>query len=307
MLWKSPFPGQIMHKTEFDHFIDIDGVNYHYREIPGGKEKVVMLHGFASSTYTWEQIDRRLAKLGCHVYSLDMRGFGWSDKPVGGDYTPDTLMEEVRAWMEALKLKDVTFVGNSLGGGIACMLAFSYPKLVKRLVLIDAGGQRMKLPSIIRLFRLPFAQGVGRMFFGRWIVRLILREVCYHKNWVTDEQVEEYFQRMSTFNAVGSQISFARTIDFELYEIYMQRLREIPQKTLVIWGKNDAWIPLSHGYSLQAKLPDAELAVIPECGHIPQEEKPEVVLRLIHDFIRGKDLRRGACAELGVEFPVTAN
>jgi len=139
MSWKSAFPGQIMHKTEYDHFIDIGGLNYHYREIPGGREKVVLLHGFASSTYSFEQIDRRLAKLGCHVFSLDMKGFGWSDKPLGTDYSPETLMEEVKDWMEAMGLKDVTFVGNSLGGGIACMLAFSYPKLVKRLVLLGIG------------------------------------------------------------------------------------------------------------------------------------------------------------------------
>jgi pimeloyl-ACP methyl ester carboxylesterase len=307
MSWKSAFPGQIMNKTEFDHYINIGGINYHYREIPGGKEKIVLLHGFASSTYTWEQIDRRLSKLGYHVFSLDMKGFGWSDKPRGADYSPDTLMEDVRAWMEALNLKDVTFAGNSLGGGIACLMAFSYPKLVKRLVLIDAGGHRMKLPNILRLFKLPFAHEVGKVFFGRWIVRLILREVYFHGNWITDEQVEAYYQRMSTFNAVGSQISFARTINFDLYEIYMKRLREIRQKALIIWGERDSWIPLEHGYLFQRDLPDAELAVIPECGHIPQEEKPEVVLRLIHDFIRGKDLRRGAGAGLGVIFPGELN
>ena len=81
-------------------------------------------------------------------------------------------------------------------------MAFSYPKLVKRLVLIDAGGHRMKLPKILRLFKLPFAREVGKVFFGRWIVRLILREVYCHGNWITDEQVEAYYQRMSTFNAV---------------------------------------------------------------------------------------------------------
>ena len=302
MSWNSPFPGQIMRKTEYDHMIDIGGINYHYREYPGKKEKVVLLHGFASSTYSWEQIDRRLSRLGYHVFALDMKGFGWSDKPTGADYNPETLMEEVRAWMEELGLRGVTFVGNSLGGGIASLLAFSYPDLIKRLVLVDAGGFRMKLPYIIRLFNAPFAREVGRIIFGRWIVRLILKEVFYHGKWVSDEQVEEYYQRMSTFNAVGSQISFARTIDFDLYELYMRRLNEIKQKTLILWGREDAWIPLEHGFRFQNELPNAELIVIPECGHIPQEEKPEIVLRLIHDFIAGKKLVAVA-AELGVLMP----
>ncbi len=303
MSWNSPFPGQIMKKTEFDHIIDIGGINYHYRRFPGSKkETIVLLHGFASSTYSWERIDRRLSALGYNVYSLDMKGFGWSDKPTGADYNPETLMEEVRAWMEELGLRGVTFVGNSLGGGIASLLAFSYPDLVKSLVLIDAGGYRMRLPKILLLFKAPFAREVGRLFYGRWIVRLILKEVFYHGNWVSDEQVEEYYLRMGTYNAVGSQISFARTIDFDLYEIYMNRLSEIRQKTLILWGKEDAWIPLEHGYRFRDALPNSILAVIPECGHIPQEEKPEIVLRLIHDFIEGKKLQVTA-DELGVLIP----
>ncbi len=304
MLWNAPFPGQIMNKTQFDHFIEINGVNCHYRDIPGGKKgSIVMLHGFASSTYTWESVDRRLAEAGYRVLSLDMKGFGWSDKPVNADYSPETLVEEVKAWMDALKLKDVIFVGNSLGGGIACMVAFSYPNLVKKLVLVDAGGQRMKLPKIIRLFRLPMAHPFGRLIYGKWIVRLILREVFYHKDWVDDARVEEYYKRISTFNAIGSQIAFARTINFDLYEIYMQRLREMTQHCLIIWGKNDAWIPLKHGYRFYEQLPNATLAVIPECGHVPQEEKPEVMFNLICDFAEGKDLSSTA-REFSVDLKV---
>lgn len=291
MLWNAPFPGQIMNKSGFDHFIEINGINYHYRDIPGGKKgTIVMLHGFASSTYTWESIDRRLAGLGYRAISLDMKGFGWSDKPVNADYSPETLVEEVRAWMEALNLKDVIFAGNSLGGGIACMLAWSYPNLVKKLILVDAGGHRMKLPGIIRLFHAPMAHPFGRLIYGRWIVRLILREVFYHKDWVDDARIEEYYKRLSTFNAIGSQIAFARTINFDLYEIYMKRLSEIQQNCLIIWGKNDSWIPVEHGYWFQEKMPNATLAVIPECGHVPQEEKPELVFSIIRGFIEEQDV-----------------
>ncbi len=301
MLWNAPFPGQIMNRTEYNHFIEINGINHHYKDIPGKKKKtIVMLHGFASSTYTWEGIDTHLAACGYRVLSLDMKGFGWSDKPVNADYSPETLVEEVRAWMEALKLKDVIFVGNSLGGGIACLLAWSYPNLVKKLVLVDAGGQSMKLPGIIKLFRVPLAHPFGRLIYGRWIVRMILREVFYHGDWVSNERVEEYFQRLSTYNAIGSQIAFARTINFDLYEVYMKRLREIVQPCLIIWGEKDAWIPVAHGYTFQEAFPDSRLAIIPECGHVPQEEKPETVLSLIRDFAEGKSLENVA-REFGVK------
>ncbi|MDP3286248.1 MAG: alpha/beta fold hydrolase, partial [Desulfobacterales bacterium] len=73
--------GEILGKVSEDRYVMIDNVNYHYMEYPGPGRDIFLLHGFASSTYTWEKVIPYLTGKGYHVWALDMKGFGWSDKP----------------------------------------------------------------------------------------------------------------------------------------------------------------------------------------------------------------------------------
>jgi hypothetical protein len=73
--------GQVPHPDIHDHFVTINDVKYHYTEYPGPGQDIFLLHGFASSSYTWEKIALILQARGYHVWALDVKGFGWSDKP----------------------------------------------------------------------------------------------------------------------------------------------------------------------------------------------------------------------------------
>ncbi|MDO9515126.1 MAG: alpha/beta hydrolase [Syntrophales bacterium] len=280
--------GQIVSPAAQDHFVRVGDVNFHYLEYPGEGEDVFLLHGFASSTYTWEGVVSDLQERGCHVWAMDMKGFGWSDKPEGAKYDPITLMEEVNRWMEVMGLDNVTFVGNSLGGAVAVLMALEHPERVGRLVLIDAAGYPIEKPLIIKMTGMPFARGIAKLFFGRWAVRWNLKEVFYHTDRVTKEKVEAYYERMRTQGALNAQISVVRALDFRVFEGYTKRIPEIQAKTLIIWGRDDAWIPLESGLRFRKELAHSTLVVIPECGHIPQEEYPEMTARLIGDFVEGK-------------------
>jgi pimeloyl-ACP methyl ester carboxylesterase len=291
MNWKSSFSGQIFNKTKYDHFIDIDGVNFHYREIPAKKKKaqnVFLLHGFASSTYTWEKIEMKLHESGYHVWSLDMKGFGWSDKPLNSEYDAITLMEEVNLFLEKMDIKDVIFVGNSYGGGMAMLQAYSYPSSVKKIVIIDAGAYRMRMPFILLLLRMPLAIHVAKYIFGKWMIRWIFSQVMFHKKWVTKDQIDNYYIRMKSPNALKTQVLLSKAIDFDMLEVYVDKLHEVKHETLIIWGRNDIWIPVKYGYKFSGILNNSTMAVIPACGHIPQEEKPDIVFELIDNFIKGK-------------------
>ncbi len=285
-------PGEILHPTDRDRFIEVDGVNFHYTEYPGPGEVVFLLHGFASSTYTWEHVAPRLQADGFHVYALDMKGFGWSDKPRGADYSPFALAEEVNAWMDAVGLRDVVFVGNSLGGALAVVSSILYPDKVSRMVLVNAGGYPMKLPGIVRAARTPGAAFFTKLFFGRWMVTWNLREVYHDSDRVTPEQIQAYYDRLRTKNALDAMIAVARAIDFAQFGDYVERAKSLEVPALIIWGDNDRWIPLEIGQRFHRDLADSRLVVIPDCGHVPQEEYPEETARLIGDFIRDTE-RRG--------------
>lgn len=179
-LFRTKIPnGVILGQVPEDKYIMIDDVNYHYREYPGTGRDVFLLHGFASSTYTWEEMIPNLTKQGYHVWALDMKGAGWSDKPVNAKYDIFTLTQEVNRWMEVIGLKDVVFVGNSLGGAIAVLMAQEHPDKTGKLVLIDSAGYPIKKPFVIRMAKMPLAAEITKLFFGRWMVRWNLKEVFF--------------------------------------------------------------------------------------------------------------------------------
>lgn len=284
---------RLKNMTEYDHFVTIDGVEYHYRKMISKKrnaQNVVLLHGFASSTYSWEKIEHVLHDAGYSVWSLDMKGFGWSDKPKDAVYSPENLMEDVNRWMDRMGLENTVFVGNSYGGGLGLLMAFSYPKRIDKLVMIDPGGLRMKFPLIFSVMRLPFTEYTSGLIFGRWMVWWLMRQVHYDKKRITKDQIENYYRRLVTPGALRAQVSLAKSIDFDRIEQYVDRLSEVKQKTLIIWGENDVWIPVKLGYKLNRLIADSTLAIIEKCGHIPQEEKPEVVAPLLLNFMKDRDI-----------------
>jgi len=278
--------GEILKPTDKDHFIRIDGLNYHYTEYPGEGDVVFMLHGFGSSTYSWEKTAPLLQQRGFRVYALDMKGFGWSDKPKGDDYSPLALAEGVNDWMSAMGLKEVVFVGNSLGGAIAVLMSIQHPDKVRSMVLVDAAGYPMDFPLIVRVARIPTAGFFVNLFYGQWLVKWTLKEVVFDNEGITREQLDAYHDRLRTRNGLRSMMALARALDLSEFEEYADRARRLEVPTLLIWGQEDKWVPLEVGHRYDKELPNSRLVVIPECGHIPQEEKPRLTADLITDFIQ---------------------
>ncbi|MBN2284740.1 MAG: alpha/beta hydrolase [Deltaproteobacteria bacterium] len=278
--------GRILSPEPGDHFTTIDGVRYHYREYPGQGTDILLIHGFGSSTYTWEEVAPILSDAGYHVWALDMKGFGWSDKPRGDDYDPVTLAREVNAWVEVMGIERPVIVGNSLGGAVGIILAVDHPENVGRLVLIDAAGYHQKAPLIIRIMNSGPGAFVMKWTFGRWLIKGNLTMVFFNRDLVTDERIDAYYDRLRTVGARDAQTAVARAILQNEAEPYLEKLSLITAPTLIIWGAEDQWIPVEYGHRFQKDIPGTVLTVIPECGHIPQEECPETTARLIREFVK---------------------
>ncbi|MBI9074534.1 MAG: alpha/beta hydrolase [Desulfatibacillum sp.] len=280
-------PGVIPDATYHDNYQTMDGVRFHYEEYKGDGPVILLIHGFGSSTYTWREVIPPLSNRGFHVIALDMRGFGWSDKPLDGDYTPHALMEDVNAFLEAKGLSRVVYAGNSLGGFVGAMLALEHPDKVKKLILVDAAGEPTDThPGVIKLAKWEHAAEAMKATAGSWIIRQNLESAAYDKKVVTKERVLAYFERMQTVGAIDAMVSLAQNTDFFSLYSFATCLPNITAPTLIIWGENDTWIPLECAHKYNQDIPDSTLVVIPECGHIPQEEKPELTARLIGDFAR---------------------
>ncbi|MBW1988107.1 MAG: alpha/beta hydrolase, partial [Deltaproteobacteria bacterium] len=132
--------GQIPDPSPQDKFVTVDGIRIHYQEWENPGEDVVLIHGYASSTYTWKDVAPVLADHGYHVYAVDLKGFGWSDKPGDDRYAPEDFMECVNSWMDAVGLESAVLAGNSMGGFISALMALEHPEKVEQLILVDAAG-----------------------------------------------------------------------------------------------------------------------------------------------------------------------
>jgi pimeloyl-ACP methyl ester carboxylesterase len=167
-------------------------------------------------------------------------------------------------------------------------MAIQHPEAVSRMVLIDAAAYNTKFPFIMKMASMPLSAEMTKLFFSRWMVRQTLSEVYYHRDWITKDQVEAYYNRSRTENALNAQIAVVRDLKFSRVEEYVNRIPEIKCRALIIWGEEDRWIPLSSAYRFNKELRDAALVIIPECGHMPQEEYPDITARLIDTFIQDK-------------------
>lgn len=279
-------------------YIEVDGVNVNYIE-RGAGDYLVLVHGFASSVRTWQDVIPELAR-NYHVVAIDLKGFGYTEKPLDSDYSTKGLAEFTRRTMDLLGIEQATLIGNSLGGGISLQLAATYPERVQRLVLIDAAAYPHKKPFIVGCASWPGAGCLASILVARPTFRDSLEQVYFNDSLVTDKLVDDYYAAYQLDDATAATLEVIEDRSVETEEGQLPDYTKIEIPSLVIWGREDLWIPLEQGQRLAQELPQAKLTVIPDCGHVPQEEKPMVVAQLILDWLKDNPVGESTRRELGV-------
>jgi pimeloyl-ACP methyl ester carboxylesterase len=250
----------------------------------GAGPAVVLIHGFASSIYTWKDVLPVLAR-DHDVVALDLPGFGESDQPPGLDGAAFPAL--VVGLMDRLGVARAAMVGNSLGGATAAGIAALWPERVTGLVLIDSAGFNFAeedWPWILRLLGGPVGKALERLPIRGWMVRIGLRQVFYDPTLVTRERHDEYFAPLVRPGAIGSMRSLllARSRDALAFP---ELVRQVRASTLVIWCREDRWIPVVQADLFLGAITGARKIVLEGCGHVPQEERPQDVLRLLAGFL----------------------
>jgi len=244
----------------------------HYLEAGSGPP-LVLVHGLASSaTQDWGRLVPPLARR-FHVYAPDLPGFGESERPAEADYSIPMQVAAVRAFMEAKGVLRARVAGISMGGWIVSRLAGEHPERVERLVVVDAAGMRPERPDIPAEVLLPRdEEGVRRLvaavrhnapvppsFVARDILALRLREER-----IVRRALESFREGRDWLNGT---------------------LGRADMPVLVVWGKQDALIPVAYGVALKAEFPRAELVVLDGCGHVPMADCPEAFDRAVIPFL----------------------
>jgi pimeloyl-ACP methyl ester carboxylesterase len=242
---------------------------------------IILIHGLASSMHTWSEVIGPLAQK-FDVIALDLPGFGASAQP--SDLTFDDYPATVIGLMEALGVGRAHFAGNSMGGAIALLLAARTPERVDRVVILDSAGLKMKPAERPFAMQLLGSRAAGALAEGlpirRPLVAAILHQLFHDQTRVTEERIDETVAPLLRPGALSSARSLLQS---RLDERFVSDLRLIRAKTLVIWGRFDPWLPESQADTFVAGIPGSRKIIL-ETGHLPQEEKPAEVARLMGDF-----------------------
>ncbi len=270
--------------SEYSKFTEVDGLRIHYQE-KGSGIPIVLIHGFSSSTHTWRDVFLPLSE-NYRVISLDLKGFGFSEKPTG-DYSRRAQAEIVFKFLDQLNIKTAVLAGNSMGGEVALNVALKHPERVTGLILIDSAGVRVKSGTSLAPWYLqtPLLGSAltAVSLTSDSIVREGLKKSFYDDSRVTDQLVEAYYQPLRTRDGQAAVIR-ARN-QFTLYPIENE-LRNIKAPTLLLWGKEDEVIPVEAGRKMKSLIKSSELVEFEHCGHVPQEELPLKVVSEIEEFVK---------------------
>jgi pimeloyl-ACP methyl ester carboxylesterase len=276
-------------------FVDVDGVQVHYRQSGEGQPALLLLHGFAASTFSWREVRDPLAADGHRVVAFDRPAFGLTERPMPGEwqggspYSPEAQAALTVGLMDRLGIEQAVLVGNSAGGTTAVLTALRYPERVEALVLVDAAiyqGGGSPLPRwLTPLLRTPQVRRLGPLFVRRiqeWGYEF--GRSAWHDPARFTEAIWEGYQRPlraeNWDRALWELTAASHPLGLE------DRLDEIGVPVLVITGDDDRIVPTEQSVRLAGEIPGAELVVIPNCGHVPQEECPQAFLDAVRAFLQ---------------------
>ncbi len=266
--------------------IVVDGLRFNYQD-HGRGAPIVLIHGVAGSATDWNGLVPPLVEAGRRVICVETRGAGYSERPMPGDYSIWALARELARVLRRIRVTGVTVMGNSLGGAIAIALARQAPRMVSRVVLLDAVAYSASMPLIVSGLRVPAIPGLlARMMPTKPLVGFVLSCLGGDPSWVPKDLVAEYTHEMSLPNRVLAMFAMLRTVVRAHPEQLEKEIPRIAQPTLVVWGERDPVFPLADAERLHREIDGSKLVVLPGRGHMPNLEAPAEVAEALLRFAR---------------------
>ena len=242
---------------------------YYYAYHAEDTERIplVLIHGAGGNHLHWPVQIRRLPEY--RVYALDLPGHG---KSTGhGLHQISDYADRVLAWMNELDLHKVVVVGHSMGGGIALTMALQHPERIRGLGLVGTGAH---LPV-----NASFLENTAHETTFQSAVEL-LASWAFNLN-ANPQLVQTVQKQMLETRPTILHGDFRACDTFDVRE----RLGEITCPTQVICGSKDKLMPVRHSQYMASQIQSAELAVIPDAGHMVMVENPERVAAVLEEFL----------------------
>ncbi|WP_228550270.1 alpha/beta fold hydrolase [Salinibacillus xinjiangensis] len=267
-------------------YINVANINLYCEYLLNDNPPIFLIHGFASSTYTFRRLIPLLKK-NFSIVAVDLPGFGKSEKSTSFTYSFQNYARLMIACIDKFAISNPFIVGHSMGGQIALYMAAIAPEKIKKLILLCSSGYlRRSSRLLIYSSYLPLFESVITNYIRRKNVKDYLRNVLYNEALINDELIYEYGKPLAEKGFYQALIRLLRHREGDLLS---EDLKKINTPTLLIWGKEDRVVPLQIGKRLAKDLPNAQLITYEKTGHLITVEKPEHVFKHILFYTSGKN------------------
>ncbi|MCP8615272.1 alpha/beta fold hydrolase [Salirhabdus salicampi] len=262
-------------------YISISNVNVYCEYILNGKPPIVLIHGYLSSTYTFNRLMPLLTEH-FSVIAIDLPGFGRSEKSRTFYYSFANYGKLVLECMDYFGIEKAFLAGHSMGGQLVINAAKIAPERVQKLILLCSSGYQKRVnKSLVFSSYLPFFHIYARRYIGQKTIREALEDVLYDHSLITDEMMTEFERPLLQKDFYKSLIRLLRHREGDLPS---SELAKIDTQALLIWGEEDKVVPLNIGKRLVRDLPNATLISYPQTGHLITEERPRELFQDIVSF-----------------------
>lgn len=267
------------------HYLDIAPVaglaqRVHYHD-EGEGEAVIFLHGAGGGASGYSNFKGNypaFAAAGYRAIVPDLLGYGLSSKPDLPQYDLDLFIAGVKGLVDGLGMKNITLLGNSLGGAVALGYALAHPDDIARLILMAPGGVEdldtyLAMPGIANMFQI-YQSGKT----GAEAMRAVMTMQLFDPSLLTDEIINERAPIAATQTQAARSILKVPNMT--------TRLHELRCPVFGFWGVNDLFNPVSGTMKLMDNCPQARMVLVNRCGHWVQVEHREMFNRSCIDFLQ---------------------
>lgn len=274
-------------------FLETGGFRVHYKLFGSGEPLVVLLHGSFLSLRSWRDVIGPLSKKAT-VLVFDRPAFGLTSRPVPSSendvrYSPEAQSDLVVQLIQQAGYGKAVLVGNSTGGTLALLTALRHPEHVQGVVLAGAMIYSGYATSGVPAFMKPALKTMSPVF-SRLMKFLITR--LYDRNirgfWCDAERLSE--ETLAAFRSdfmIGDWSRAFWELFLETHHLGLdKKLHDVKVPSLVITGEHDLTVKTEESLRLAEEIPGADLEVVPDCGHLPQEETPAAFVAAVESFLK---------------------
>jgi pimeloyl-ACP methyl ester carboxylesterase len=245
---------------------------------------ILLIHGFDSSLFEYRRLLPLLAANN-ETWALDLLGFGFTERAPGLPFSARAIGTHLYYSWKTLISQPVILVGASMGGAAAIDFTLNHPELVKKLVLIDSAG--FPVTANKGNFLIPPLGYLATSFLRNPKVRQKISINAYFDPTFASLDARTCAAlHLEMPNWSQALIAFTKSGG---YSGFGEKLSHIQQQTLILWGKQDRILGTADAEKFARTIPNSQLIWIPDCGHVPHLEKPQIAAQHILDFIEIND------------------